>query len=127
MASPHSACTLHIIPARGTIDEYTIEVLKGKGQLFEVILGESYSAGVLFDDGNDLDLTSGMEKLNDDEEFKKLLQAHVKSTKMGEYLNGSMLVEANEDDDYKMAFEKGSKKGKKSVIKEELDFSKWSF
>lgn len=127
MASPHSSCTLHLIPARGTIDEYAIEVLKGKGELFEIILGESYSAGVLFDDGNDLDLVSGMEKLNDDEEFKKLLKAHVKTTKMGDFLNGFKLVEANEDDNYKMAFEKDGKKGKKSVIKEELDFSKWSF
>ena len=128
MASPHSACSLHIILARGTIDEYAIEVLKGKGQLFEIILGESYSAGVLTEDGNDLDLASGMEKLNDDEEFKKLLKAHVKTTKMGDFLNGSMLEEAQDQDGYKMAFEKGGKGSKKSVtIKEELDFSKWSF
>jgi len=39
MASPHSACTLHIMAARGTIDEYTIEVLKGKKGVFEAILG----------------------------------------------------------------------------------------
>ncbi len=126
MASPHSACTLHIIPARGTIDEYAIEVLKGKGELFEIILGESYSAGVLTD-ANDLDLASGMEKLNDDEEFKKLLKAHVKISKMGDFLDGSMLEEAQDNDQYKMAYEK-TKGGKKSVtIKEELDFSKWNF
>jgi len=125
MASPHSACSLHIIPARGTIDEYAIEALKGKGQLFEIILGESYSAGVLSEDGNDLDLASGMEKLNDDEEFKKLLKVHVKTTKMGDFLNGSMLEEAQDQEGYKMAFEKGKKKS--VIIKEELDFSKWNF
>jgi hypothetical protein len=69
-----------------------------------------------------------MEKLNDDEEFKKLLKAHVKSSNMGDFLDGSMLRDAQEDEGYKMSFEVGGKKGKKAVSdREELDYSKWDF
>lgn len=127
MASPHSACTLHIIPAKGTVDEYAIDTLKGKGSLFETILGESYSAGLL-NDSNDLDLASGMDKLNDDAEFVKLLKAHVKVMKMGSFIDGSQVKEAADDPEYRMAFEKEiEKKGKKRVSVKEADFEKWSF
>jgi SNF2 family DNA or RNA helicase len=128
MASPHSACTLHVIPAKGTVDEYAIDTLKGKGDLFETILGESYSAGVL-NDSNDLDLASGMEQVNDDSEFLKLLKAHAKTIKMGDFISGAQIQQArDEGKDYKMSFEdKGKKKVQKRVSVSEHDFSKWKF
>jgi SNF2 family DNA or RNA helicase len=127
MASPHSACTLHILPAKGTIDEYAIDTLKGKGELFEIILGESYSSGLL-NDSNDLDLAAGMDKINDDAEFRKLLKAHVKVMKMGAFIDGSQVKEAANDKDYKMAFEVGAeKKEKKKVSVSDADLGKWDF
>src|SRR5271166_4111350 len=75
MASPHSACTLHVMVARGTIDEYTIDTLKGKKGVFEKILGESHSAGIL-DDKLLHDLDSGMEHVGSDAEFTSMLHAH---------------------------------------------------
>ncbi len=127
MASPHSACTLHVLPAKGTIDEYAIDTLKGKGELFETILGESYSAGLL-NDANDLDLASGMDKMNDDAEFLKLLKAHVKVVKMGAFIDGTQIKEAQRDSDYVMAFEEKAKKpAKKRVSISDADFSKWEF
>jgi SNF2 family DNA or RNA helicase len=125
MSSPHSACTLHIILAKGTIDEYVIETLKGKKGVFEIILGESHSAGLL-DSGNDLDLSSGMETMNDDKEFRELLTAHVKTTKMGAYLKGELLAEAiGQQEDYVMSFEK---KTEPSITKKRKPFEfsdKW--
>lgn len=109
MASPHSACTLHILPARGTIDEFSIETLKGKKGLFEAILGESHSAGIL-DDKLDYDLDSGMEHAGSDQEFLALLKAHAKSVGMRVFLEGEALTEARRDRDYKMTFEPGAKK-----------------
>jgi len=105
MASPHSACLLHIVLAKGSIDEYAIMTLKGKKGVFEKILGESHTSGIL-DDGLNFDLESGMEKIGTEEEFRKLLRAHVKSVKMKDYLEGDKLTEAQENDGYKMAFEK---------------------
>ncbi len=119
MASPHSACMLHVLTAKGTIDEYTIETLKGKKGVFEMILGESHSAGIL-DEGVLYDLTSGMEQVGTEDEFKKMLRAHVKSVGMKDFLEGDMLVQAREDDQYKMIFEKGGRKGKKKVSDKEL-------
>jgi SNF2 family DNA or RNA helicase len=113
MASPHSACTLHILCARGTIDEYAIEVLKTKKGVFEQILGESHSAGLL-DDREIFDLTSGMEKEASDEEFKDMLRAHCKSVGMRDFLSGEMLAAAANEDSYKMAFEEGSKPKRRS-------------
>ena len=127
MASPHSACTLHIVPARGTVDEYTIDTLKGKSALFEAILGETYSAGCLTD-SNDLDLASGMDKMNDDAEFMKLLKAHVKSVKMGSFIDGKQVAEAQAlGEDYKMAHETPASVPKKRVSFSEEDFAKWKF
>jgi len=129
MASPHSACTLHVVPAKGTIDEYAIDTLKGKGELFETILGESYSAGLL-NDSNDLDLASGMEMVNDDSEFLKLLKAHVKNIKMGDFISGKQIKEAElEGSDYKMSFDQpeSKKKEKKRVSVSEADLAKWEF
>lgn len=109
MASPHSACTLHLLPARGSIDEFTIETLKGKKGVFDKILGESHSAGIL-NDSELLDLDSGMEQVGSDAEFRSMVKAHAKSTGMKVYLSGELLTEATQDKEYKMAFEKGAKK-----------------
>lgn len=111
MASPHSACTLHIFVARGTIDEFVIDTLKGKKGLFEAILGESYSAGIL-DDKLAYDLASGMEHIGTDSEFLGLLKAHAKQVGMRVFLGGEPLVDAQTDTGYKMTFEPGAKKRK---------------
>ena len=121
MASPHSACTLHVMVARGTIDEYTIETLKGKKGVFEKILGESHSAGIL-DDTQFLDLESGMEAGGTEEEFKELLRAHVKSCSMKSFLIGDLITEAKGNTDYQMSFEKkGTKKTRRSKKNAEED------
>lgn len=112
MASPHSACTLHIFAARGSVDEYAIETLKCKKGLFEKILGESHSAGLL-DDRELFDLDSGMEQTAKDDEFLDLLKAHVKDVKLGDYLKGKQLTVASGAAEYKMSFEPGAKKEKR--------------
>jgi intein/homing endonuclease len=119
MASPHSACTLHVLTAKGTIDEYTIETLKGKKGVFESILGESHSAGIL-DDGLGYDIASGMEAVGTEEEFKSMLTAHIKSVGMSDFLEGELLIQAREDDQYKMVFEKGGRKRKEKVSDKDL-------
>lgn len=90
MASPNSACTLHMLIAEGTIDEYILEILKSKKKIFEKILGESYSAGIL-DDGSDLDLESGMDDNKDAADFMDLLKVHIKKVKIMDYLSGKEL------------------------------------
>jgi SNF2 family DNA or RNA helicase len=120
MASPHSACTLHIFVARGSIDEYVVETLKGKKGVFEMILGESHSAGLL-DDRTIYDLTSGMEQVASDEEFQRLMTAHCKSVGMKVFLQGEMLAEAQENSTYKMTFEPGAKKKHRRKTEEELN------
>lgn len=104
MASPNSACTLHVFVMKGTIDEYTIETLKGKKGVFEKILGASHSAGLL-DTEVDLDLDSGLESSGSDEEFLSLLKAHVKTTSLSTFLTGERITAAD-GQDYKMSFEK---------------------
>ena len=113
MASPHSACTLHIMPAKGTIDEYAIETLKGKKGVFEAILGSSHSAGIL-DSGDSLDLNSGMEVAGSEEEFKSLLRAYAKKIGMKTYLKGEQ-IEAAQGVEYRMAFEREKKPRKKKA------------
>jgi SNF2 family DNA or RNA helicase len=108
MASPHSACTLHVMVAKGTIDEYTVDTLKGKKSVFEKILGESHSAGIL-DDKAFLNLESGMEAGGSDDEFRSMLKAHAKSLSMTTFLSGEALTEAS-GDDYQMSFQKTKKK-----------------
>jgi hypothetical protein len=124
MASPHSMCTLHIFVANGTIDEYTIETLKGKKQLFEAILGESHSAGLL-DDKAAFDLTSGMDSIGSDEEFHELLRTHCKSMSMAKFVGGVQLVKAMEDEDYVPIFQRGKKASKKKDSHHEDLFEKW--
>ncbi len=114
MASIHTMCTLHILSAKGSIDEFVIETLRGKKGLFEAILGESHTAGLL-DDRHIIDLASGMEKdmTSDDNVFIALLKAHVKSIGMSSFTSGEMLEEARSDTEYKMVFEPGAKKRSK--------------
>jgi len=120
MASPHSACTLHVMVARGTIDEYTIETLKGKKGVFEKILGESHSAGIL-DDKDFLDMESGMEQCGTEEEFKELLRAHIKKIGLSTFLLGDLITEAKGNEDYKMSFEKKIKPKRRSRHNEKAD------
>jgi len=126
MASPHSACTLHVLVAKGTIDEYAIETLKGKKGVFEKILGESHSAGILDDKNLILDLESGMEAGNSDDEYRALLKAHVKTIGLSVFLVGDQIDKARGNEDYQMIFQKDHKKTgtKKKKSLPEVD-SKW--
>lgn len=121
MASPHAACTLHVMVAKGTVDEYTIETLKGKKGVFETILGDSHSAGIL-DGGEGFDLGSGMEARGTDEEFEALLKAHVKKIGMKIFLSGNQITKAQSDIEYKMVFDRGKKKSKSRADDEDI---KW--
>jgi SNF2 family DNA or RNA helicase len=124
MASPHSACTLHLMPAKGTIDEYTIETLKTKKGVFEAILGTSHSAGIL-DGGTEVDLQSGMEDVaGSEEEFKALLRAYAKSVGMKDYLSGDQIKKA-QNEEYKMVFEREKKTRKKKDSKPKEQDLKW--
>jgi SWI/SNF-related matrix-associated actin-dependent regulator 1 of chromatin subfamily A len=122
MASPHSACTLHLTIAKGSVDEYVIETLKSKKGVFEKILGQSHTAGLL-DDSEIVDLTSGMDKTATDDEFRNMLRAHAKSISMKMFLSGQTLIAAGEED-YKMAFEPGAKKYKTDYDIDEM-VAKW--
>lgn len=105
IASPNSTCTLHVLTAKGTIDEYTLAVLQGKKGVFELILGESHSAGLL-DNKLDIDLSSGMDEVENEREFASLLKAYVKNTPMSEFLKGAKLVESiKQGDNYVMDHE----------------------
>jgi SNF2 family DNA or RNA helicase len=121
MASRHAANTFHIIVAKGTIDEYVIDTLKNKRGVFSKILGESASAGIL-DNGEILNLGSGMEDVKGEEEFKSLLKAFIKSVPMSKFLEGEMLESAQEEgDQYQMTFEKSPKKKRKQKsLKDEI-------
>ncbi len=118
MYSPHLTNTLHIMIAKGTIDEYVIDTLKSKKGVFEKVLGESHSTGLLdsgLDAGADLDLAAGMETLNDDKEFREMLTAHLKKgdRTMSVFLSGAKIAEAIDDgEDYVMTFD--DKKAKHS-------------
>jgi hypothetical protein len=95
--------------ARGTIDEYTIEVLKGKKGVFEAILGDSHSAGIL-DSGGNFDIDSGMEQSGTEVEFKALLRAHCKKVGLKSFLKGDLVKHAQDDVEYRMSFEREPKK-----------------
>lgn len=94
MASPHSACTLHVLVLKGTIDEYTIDTLRAKKGVFEAILGRSHSAGLLDAGENiEMDIESGMEKLDEKaSDFAHLLKANLKKTPMNKFLSGAFLT-----------------------------------
>ena len=94
MASPHSACTLHIPFVLGSVDEYVIETLRSKKGVFERILGNAGTAGIL-DEANltqDLELCAvGLEDESDDK-FKDMLKAHVKKLRLRDYTSGIVLA-----------------------------------
>jgi SNF2 family DNA or RNA helicase len=123
MASPHTACTLHIMTAKGTIDEYTVETLKGKKGIFEAILGQSHSAGIL-DDKTIFDLSSGMDATGSDEDFRSMLKAHTKKYAMTKFVSGERLTKAVENDNYQMTFERKPKAAKPKDDNDEL-FEGW--
>jgi hypothetical protein len=79
--------------AAGTVDEYTIEVLRSKKGLFEKIFGESFSAGLLDDSEaqEEIDLSSGIDTVRDQSEFRDLLKAHVKPVKLRDFVSGDAL------------------------------------
>lgn len=111
MASPHSACTLHIMVGKGTLDEYVIEILRSKKGIFETIFGESFSSGVL-DDGNEiLDITKGMDTVDDDGDFEDMLKAHVKTLNLKQFVDGTLLSQTQAGVRTKTVLDK--KKGKK--------------
>jgi SNF2 family DNA or RNA helicase len=124
-ASPHSLCTLHILVSKGTVDEYTIDILKGKKGVFEAILGESQSAGLLGGE-EDMDLGSGMECGSDDEFRLALLKkAHVRATSMKKFLEGDRIEMARGGGQYHMIFEKNTpKSGNRKAESEEDELAK---
>lgn len=109
LASPHSACTLHCMVMKGTVDEYTVATLIGKKGVFEAILGESHSAGLLESETKEIDLDSSMDSEMSDEEFMKMLKAHSKDIPMGKFLSGEMLEMSRDKVEYKPAYQKKSK------------------
>ena len=99
MASPHSACTLHILTALGTVDEYVLDTLMSKKGVFERILGSAGTAGIL-DDGDDagVDLSQDLDNAalglesEDDDKFLDLLKAHARKVGMRPYVTGVVLA-----------------------------------
>jgi hypothetical protein len=102
------------------VDEYTIDILLGKKGVFEVILGEGYSAGLLGGE-EELNLESGMD-CGTDEEFKLelLRHAHRRGSSLRKFLLGDNIEAARGDEDYTMVFEK--KQGKTGMASN----SRWS-
>jgi SNF2 family DNA or RNA helicase len=125
IASPHSACTFHIMVAKGTPDEYVISTLLSKKGVFEAILGESHSAGLLEEEAREIDLESSLDRDMTDEEFSKMLRAHAKDVSMGEYLKGDKLRELADDIEYETSYKHAAaKQTKKKKVK---DLSQLSF
>lgn len=111
IASPHSCCTLHVMVAKGSVDEYVVSVLLSKKSVMEIILGESHSAGILEEEARELDLSASLDRDMTDAEFSKLLQVHVKDIQLGEYLGGSK-IRAAQRDTYTAPYEKKKKEAK---------------
>lgn len=95
MASPHSACTLHIMFARGTVDEYVIEIQKSKKGVFERILGSAGTLGLLEEaSALDQDLEQaalGLENEGEDD-FRDMLRAHARKLGLGAFVTGTILA-----------------------------------
>jgi SNF2 family DNA or RNA helicase len=129
LASIHSLCTLHVFAAKGTVDEYAIEVLRTKKGVFEKILGESHSAGLL-DDRDVFDLESGMEQVDDPRKFLDMMKAHVKGVSLRSFTKGQQLAAAALDENYVPAFDKKAKPRKeRPPLDEDFDeqVNKWGF
>jgi SNF2 family DNA or RNA helicase len=124
--SPHEVCTLHILMAKGTTDEFCIDILRGKREVFAKVLGDSALAGFL-DDSDIVDLTTGMEKPGTNQEFASLMEAHVRSTGLKGFIDGSLIKEAQEaGDSYKMTYDqKGTKKKVKTQTNDEELMKLW--
>jgi superfamily II DNA or RNA helicase len=122
MASPHSACQLHVFTAKGTVDEYAVETLKGKKGVFDKILGESHSAGIL-DEKEAYDLTSGLDKCGSDGEFVNMLRIHAKKIGLSKFVRGEKLAQAQMDAGYALAFETEPKNKLKNLTFDD----KWNF
>jgi SNF2 family DNA or RNA helicase len=121
LKSNFDMCMLHILVARGSVDEYAISTLQSKGKVFATLLGDSHTAGLL-NDQEIFDLTSGMEQSAKDSEFLDMMKAHVKDVGLGTFLKGEQLADAQSDDNRKMSFEDGAKKKKvHSVIPDDFD------
>ena len=124
MASPHSACTFHILYALGTVDEFVIETQRSKKGVFERILGSAGTVGLL-DEGHDLaqDLENAAIGLEDesDDDFKDMLRAHAKKVGLREYVTGIVL--AKEVAGMRGDINAGTT-GPKRVTDEEID-DKW--
>lgn len=119
LGSPHSTNTFHPLIARGTIDEFTVETLKTKKGVFEAVLGESHSAGVLDEAGDLFNLDSGMEASTEsDAKFLNMLEAHVKAVGMMSYISGEELKAAIANPDRPVV--KSKAKTKKGRDYEEL-------
>lgn len=112
LASPHSACTLHMMVMKGTVDEYTLATLLGKKGVFEAILGESHSAGLLESEAKEIDLESSLDSEMSDDQFRKMLQAHAKGIPMIKFISGEMLEKSRDNESYVTAYDKKSKAGK---------------
>lgn len=95
MASPHSACTLHILMTNGTVDEYVVDTLMTKKGVFERILGAAGTLG-LMDDNHDLAssidlMAQGLEDESEDK-FLDMLKAHAKKVGLRPYAFGDILA-----------------------------------
>jgi SNF2 family DNA or RNA helicase len=94
MASPNAACVLHILYACGTVDEYVLEVQRGKKGLFERILGTSSTCGLLDDGEINIDeALKGLEGEGSDDRFMDLLHAHARAIGLRPYAFGDILAQ----------------------------------
>lgn len=118
MASPHSACMLHILYALGTVDEYVIETLRSKKGVFERILGSAGTVGLLDEGDLSQDLENSRLGLEDESEdtFRDMLCAHAKKVGMRPYLFGKMLGKLGSS-----LVQKANKTGPKSLSHEDYD------
>lgn len=121
MASPHAACTLHILFARGTVDEYVIEIQKSKKGVFERILGSAGTVGLLEegkDLGDELDqIAVGLEDESKDD-FRDMLRAHAQKVGLGAYVNGTILAKESAGMRRDVVI---GKSGVRAVTEEELE------
>lgn len=121
MASPHAACTLHILFARGTVDEYVIEIQKSKKGVFERILGSAGTVGLLEegkDLGDELDqIAVGLEDESKDD-FRDMLRAHAQKVGLGAYINGTILAKESAGMRRDVVI---GKSGVRAVTEEELE------
>lgn len=121
MASPNAACVLHILYACGTVDEYVLEVQRSKKGLFERILGNSASSGLLDDHEIDIDeVLRGLEEEGGDDLFSDMMRAHAKSIGLRPYAFGEILAQESAG-----MRDKSIVPGKKSAVTDESWLGSW--